>query len=224
MPGSPDFWAWHPANSIIIGNNDVKVTMKSFEDVVEDLPEWIELWRESCVGRLTDKLCHYDLPYVGNRYSQRLGRLQLAVSVFTCKNSLCPDEQYGWGPQEHNYLFYPEYLHHRCNSIRWKEWTKPDDDEEALALGKGYQKGFVRKKWTCEKLQFDDTASNVVRKIIEACGWDWKAMTVEELDELDPRLVCLKCSWGHWCDGERRVTVRSWRVAVCNISITYAAI
>jgi hypothetical protein len=108
-------------------------------------------------------------------------------------------------------LYYPQYLHHRCNSITFKQFNKADDDELALSLGSGYHGELIRQKWTCEKLEF---ASGVVRKIIETCGWNWKTMTAKELDKLDPRLVCLKCTWGHRCDGERRVTVRNWRSAV----------
>jgi len=53
-----------------------------------------------------------------------------------------------------------------------------------------------------------------VRTIILACGWNPETMTVGRMDELDPRLVCLKCSHGYKCDGERRVRVFSWRKMV----------
>ena len=219
MPASPEFWAWYPVKAILNNPNEVEVTSMSFEDVLQDIPEWIIAWRKARIDELTDKIRIYDLPYVGARYSNQLSRMKLAACVFTCGQAMCPSERHSWGWQEHGYLYYPEYLHHRCNRIRWKQSRKPDDEEAALSLGKGYHKEFVRKMWTSGKLEFDEKASSVVRKIMETCGWNWKTMTVEELDRLDPRLVCLKCSWGHRCDGERRVTVRNWRAAVCDAFI-----
>ena len=114
-------------------------------------------------------------------------------------------------------MYYPEYLHHRCNRIRLRDWSDPDEDEPALSLGKGYHQyedRVVRQQWNSEKLEYDKDASRVIKKILQTCGWDWKTMTVGKLDQLDPRLVCLKCTYGHRCDGERRVSVRSWRSAV----------
>ena len=216
LPSSPDFWKWHPVKRIINSPNGVDVIVRSFETVLPDIPEWIVSWREGRIDELIDKIRIYDLPYVGNRYSSRLARLELAVSVFTCKQPMCPDDKNISGWQEHVYLYYPEFLHHRCNNIRWKDWRKSGDDEAALSLGKGYDK-FIRNVWTAEKLQFNEKASMVVRKIVESCGWDWKIMTVAELDRLNPGLVCLRCTWGCRCDGERRFTVRGWRASVRDI-------
>jgi len=161
------------------------------------------------------KLDIKDLPYAGE-YLHGLQQMRLAVSVFTCQKGLChndPDE----AAKPHQYMYYPEYLHHRCNRIRRIDWADPDEEAPPLSLGSGYRSGVVRQPWSCEDLEYDEKASRVVKKILQACGWDWKTMTVKELDKLDPRLVCLKCTYGHRCDGERRVSVRNWRNAVRNI-------
>lgn len=214
MPGSPEFWSWYPVKTIIESPNDTLVTRKSFNDVLGDIYRWIITWRESRIQELIFKFRVEGLPYAGDHYGHQLARLELAVCVFTCQRHLCPNQKEDWSWHEHNYLYYPEYLHHRCNSISWKQWNKPNDDEAALSLGVGYGDQFIRQKWTCDKLEFASKASMVVRKIIETCGWNWKTMTAAQLDKLDPRLICLKCTWGHRCDGERRVTVRDWRSAV----------
>jgi hypothetical protein len=214
MPGSPDFWSWYPVRTIIESPNDTVVTTENFDDILEDISKWIVSWREARIQELVFKTRMHGLPYPGDRFLSQLAQLQLAVCVVTCQRHLCPDEEHGWGVQEHNFLYYPEYLHHRCNAITWRQQNKPDEGEAALSLGSGYPKQFIRQKWSSEKLEFDGKASGVVKKIIETCGWNWKTMTAKELDKLDPRLVCLKCTWGHRCDGEWRVTVRNWRSAV----------
>lgn len=72
----------------------------------------------------------------------------------------------------------------------------------------------MQQEWSTDDLELDKKASQTVRNIIDACDLDWREVTVSELDNLDPRLVCLKCSYGNRCDGERPMMVRSWRESV----------
>lgn len=145
----------------------------------------------------------------------------LATMVFTCtvKNScLCSftdaDDRFS-EPQTH-YMYFPEYLHHRCNTIHLRNPSKDGRLKPALRLGFGYPfpQHVMRAPWSADALVFDDKASQLVSKIVRACGMDPSTTTVNELDNRDPRVVCLKCTYGHRCDGERSVEVRSWRVAV----------
>ena len=93
----------------------------------------------------------------------------------------------------------------------------------AKILGRGYtvldnfgsgSRTVIRQKWSCAQLHFDAKASGIVKKILQACGLDWQTTTALELDHLVPRLVCLKCSGGNKCNGDRIMYVRGWRNAV----------
>ena len=65
-----------------------------------------------------------------------------------------------------------------------------------------------------DKLVFASRASRTVRNILAVCNLDHEKTTAQDLDKLDPRMVCLKCSFGARPDGERRIPVWSWRNAV----------
>ncbi|KAG2107051.1 uncharacterized protein F5147DRAFT_220562 [Suillus discolor] len=136
---------------------------------------------------------------------------RLAVAVFTCTGWLCDDI-----PEPNDsprYMYFPEYLHHRCNRIRRRAWNELDPPN-TFAMGQGYPGNTVQREWSMDDLELDKKASQTVRNIIDACDLDWTEVTVSELDNLDPRLVCLKCSYGNHCDGERPMMVRSWRESV----------
>jgi len=69
------------------------------------------------------------------------------------------------------------------------------------------------------KLRFDEKASKTVKNLLEAAGLDEQEVTAAQMDELQLRFVCLKCSHGRQCDGERRVRVWAWREAVRSFAI-----
>jgi hypothetical protein len=220
MPGAADFWQWQPVSALINRpHSEPDVTLEQFQAISDIIPAFFEFWRHESMMDIMMELDIKDLPYAGD-HLRRLQQMRLAVSVFTCQKLLCHNDICE-AEKPHQYMYYPEYLHHRCNRIRRIKWADPDETAPPLSLGNGYRSGVVRQPWSCEYLEYDEKASRVVKKILLACGWNWKTMTVKELDKLDPRLVCLKCTYGHRCDGERRVSVRSWRNAVRNtISIS----
>ncbi|KAG6856112.1 hypothetical protein H0H87_007326 [Tephrocybe sp. NHM501043] len=117
-------------------------------------------------------------------------------------------------------LFYPEFLYHACNSIcRRKGFHKKDeyalwvlDHNKKLGVGREYR-CCRRDMWSSEHLILHHKAQGVVRSILEACSLSSKT-TVAKLDELEPRLICLKCTHGGKADGERICSVWSWRNAV----------
>ncbi|KAF5313297.1 hypothetical protein D9619_002336 [Psilocybe cf. subviscida] len=74
-------------------------------------------------------------------------------------------------------------------------------------------RGIYQKGWSHDDLVFDELASRTTLDILEACGMSTMT-TVAELDERDPRVVCLRCSFGASCDGERSMRVMGWREAV----------
>ncbi|KAJ7657993.1 hypothetical protein B0H17DRAFT_1097587 [Mycena rosella] len=148
--------------------------------------------------------------------SSHLRGLRLAACVFTCEDlshihSSIEHYQNGSYPA----LFYPEFLHHPCATVARRE---PDDDEDAPfnPLFKA-SRDFAycrRKEWSSDSMFFDEKASRAVKRILEACGLDHRTVTTEEMDTLDPRFICLKCSYGAKCDGQRPRQVMPWRNAV----------
>ncbi|KAF6753210.1 hypothetical protein DFP72DRAFT_902203 [Ephemerocybe angulata] len=123
--------------------------------------------------------------------------------------------------EEHEPMWFPEFLHHGCCKLRHRtvdEMQNPLYNEYAivnrLRIDRLSRLTLRRDKWSgAERLVFDDKASDVVKKILKASGLSVKTK-VGELDKIDPKLVCLKCTYGGKCDGERRVTVRTWRNSV----------
>ncbi|KAJ6458962.1 hypothetical protein DFH09DRAFT_1500942 [Mycena vulgaris] len=91
----------------------------------------------------------------------------------------------------------PEFFHHPCTTVARRE---PGDDTDApfnplleASNGLPYCR---RKEWSTDSLFFDEKASRAVKKILEACGWDYRVVTTEDMDILDPWFICLKCSYG----------------------------
>ncbi|KAF9480601.1 hypothetical protein BDN70DRAFT_603950 [Pholiota conissans] len=114
-------------------------------------------------------------------------------------------------------MWYPQFLHHQCASMTERpQFEKYAKMNECLSMQKEYAH-CRHAPWDPEALEFDERASQATKNILDACGMDWKTTTTKELDELDPRVVCLKCSelFGSRCDsGERQVQVWCWRDAV----------
>ena len=66
-------------------------------------------------------------------------------------------------------------------------------------------------------LIFWDSVSNIIRNIIIKLGLDPYATTDADLDSLDPRLFCLKCTPKLSKDGTACRVARSWRSCVSNV-------
>lgn len=215
MPSPVDILEWDEVKSIVKSPNDAKVTIEMFAILFDDkLADFIRDWAKDQLARLS-VLCSDYIPRPW--LLCHLQRIQMAVSVFTClgdMHELEPD----YVPDAYYPMWYPEFLHHSCNSICWKHLAEGKKNEtlnknDSLEV-KRCVKGCRRKAWSPELLSFDEKASRVVRGILKACGLDPGTTTTAMLDGLDPRLVCLKCSFGVTPDGERRFSVWSWRNAV----------
>jgi hypothetical protein len=217
-PSIPEFWERHDVKAIIQLPSHIPVNATNFSEVEKRIPAWISQWRESKKRDIYYRADVNDLPWARLNETQE-SHLNLAVCVFTCSKYLCfkKEEEEDHDNMKYYPMFYPEYLHHRCNRICRINWEIRDDedpDNPSLRLGPGYPRHTQRQAWSSEELVFDEKASKVARKIVEACGWNWQVMKAEEMDKRDPRIVCMKCTYGHKCDGERIVTVMTWRKAV----------
>ncbi|KAG0706614.1 hypothetical protein DFH29DRAFT_900438 [Suillus ampliporus] len=224
MPTAADLFGMPDVHNIVELPAHLTITAEDFQPFREKLPDKIEVWQRCTREDLRSSLVwnyeidtppHRDWDWdcswswkprtIDNNYER------LAVAVFVCPGWLCEDI-----PEPNDsprYMYYPEYLHHRCNRIRRRMWDELDPPN-TFAMGQGYPGSTVQQEWSCIDLDFDKKASRTVRNILDACGLDWRQVTAPELDDLDPRLVCLKCSYGNCCDGERFMVVRSWRESV----------
>ncbi|KAH6903613.1 hypothetical protein BKA70DRAFT_1300413 [Coprinopsis sp. MPI-PUGE-AT-0042] len=112
-------------------------------------------------------------------------------------------------------MWFPEFMHHGCNTLVTRPILEKELElDECMVVERFPGSSTKRGPWKRDHLTFDWKASVVVNHILLACGLDWKETTTKQLDELDPRVVCLKCNFGQRCDGERRCSVMSWRYAV----------
>ncbi|KAG1800415.1 uncharacterized protein HD556DRAFT_1265557 [Suillus plorans] len=212
MPTAADLFGMRQVRDIVELPAHLTVTAEDFQPVCEELFKLVDTWKRCNAHDLrSDLLWRLEIhpPYWLDRLSVQCERL--AVAVFTCTGWLCDNI-----PEPNDsprYMYFPEYLHHRCNRIRRRAWNELDP-ANTFAMGQGYPGNTVQQEWSTDDLELDKKASQTVRNIIDACDLDWREVTVSELDNLDPRLVCLKCSYGNRCDGERPMMVRSWRESV----------
>jgi hypothetical protein len=212
MPTAADFFGMPQIRDIVELPADVTITVENFQPICKRLSRIIDHWRCCTIYDLrSDLLWRLEIHPPYSQDPRFIECEKLAVAVFTCKAWLCEDiPEPNHSPR---YMYFPEYLHHRCNRIRRQSWDELDPPN-TIAMGQGYPGSTVQREWSTDDLEFDKKASQTVKNIIHACDLDWRVATVSELDDLDPRLVCLKCSYGNRCDGERPMIARSWRESV----------
>ncbi|KAF7303133.1 F-box domain-containing protein [Mycena kentingensis (nom. inval.)] len=178
MPGAPDFWAIKPVYLLLQQPADVTIDSASFEALLPDMPDLISTWRTNLARKLV--LCHKDLA------PGQADDLQLAKCVFKCTHcraggglSMLFGMSRGAVAQP---LFWPRVLSHRCNSHQdeFLPWLMSSSGKAT--------------EWSTRSLEFDKEAAKVVVKIVEACGLDPDATTVQEMDDLDARFACHDCA------------------------------
>lgn len=211
MPSPVDILEWDEVKSIAKLPSDVNVPIERFETLFDQcLPKFLEEWRNLQMSTLSASCSrHISEPQVSP--------IELAVCVFTCEgqvHELEPD----FDPDAYSPMWHPEFLHHSCNSIciKFQGHGKQNAilDRNINVTVKQRFEYCRRKAWSPELLRFDEKASRVVRSILKGCSLDHATTSTVMLDKLDPRLVCLRCSFGAKPDGERKFSVWSWRGAV----------
>jgi hypothetical protein len=196
-----------------------EVVLKDFEAVTADLPSMLQTWR--CQHILTlAKHAFPDASYLD--YDAACARLQLATTVFECKGDEDLHEPPGACGEplalqsEHGFLWWPHALHHGCcradSRVDACERARTQGDA-ARALGPGYDYA-LRKPLDWTPLCRSSSAGGVAAQVVRACGKDPAYTTAAEMDALDPRLMCLKCTQGARADGKRVECVRGWRSSV----------
>uniref|UniRef100_A0A0W0FTM3 F-box domain-containing protein n=1 Tax=Moniliophthora roreri TaxID=221103 RepID=A0A0W0FTM3_MONRR len=227
FPSPIDFWFWRPIKELIDSPSTETVKF-DFHDI--NIAPFVNRWIEEKMS----ELCRL-LRFSDEFWYARPADLKRATCVFSCThhqfhrfpNNLWPEGHYPC-------MWFPEFIHHPCNALEWKshdpgdveyleisaeddQYTRIDKDVRAgasLEIGAEFPGRYWRRRqWSTKWLTYDEKASRTVRNILDACGMDRKA-TVESVDEADPRVVCLKCSFGAKPDGVRRYPILTWRGAV----------
>ncbi|KAJ7103187.1 hypothetical protein B0H15DRAFT_811322 [Mycena belliarum] len=193
------------------------ISPASFTSVFSSMSGLIMRWE----AKKLHELCRFntlsaEIPFSCSPTSRDLGALRLAACVFTCEDE---SKIHPWIEHYQNgvypAMYYPEFLHHPCTTVARRE--RGDDKDAPFNPLFEASKDFHyhrRKEWSTHSLFFDEKASRAVKRLLEACGLDYRIVTVEEMDSADPLFICLKCSYGAKCDGQRPRKVFSWRNAV----------
>ncbi|KAG7100090.1 hypothetical protein E1B28_001871 [Marasmius oreades] len=221
IPNPIDVWFWNPVKTVVEEPSDVVVNDQSFGQPMLGFPAFLRRWQ----GEKQDELVRLlPFPMAGDLWYARPQHLRLAICVLSCTSSFhCEFDE--WPERHYPCMWFPEFLHHPCNTLERRacrynfadgEKQDPIDKEVQRApclRADNEFKGFRRRKWSTKWVAFDQKASRTVQNILKACGMSLHT-TTEQLDAADPRVVCLKCTYGAKCDGERRFPVLTWRTAV----------
>ncbi|KAK7051558.1 hypothetical protein VNI00_004537 [Paramarasmius palmivorus] len=228
LPSPIDFWFFDPVRQLIESPSSVEVSFDSLN--MYAISGFVNKWTEEKMS----ELCRL-LRFSRDFWYAQPADLKRAVCVVTCSHEdfhhRFSDKL--WPEGHYPCMWFPEFLHHPCNALDWQSSdsdtdylkTKPGEDE-ATRIDRDVRTGaslrvevefprqwWRRRQWSTKWLSYDEKAAKTVRNILDACSLDRMA-TVEEVDQADPRIICLKCSFGAKPDGERRFPVLTWRGAV----------
>ncbi|KAJ6520179.1 hypothetical protein C8R45DRAFT_954166 [Mycena sanguinolenta] len=186
-----------------------------FTRVYESLDSKISRWEEGKIRELSDQAAigPSSAWWRCRSPSDDMKTLQLAACVFSCEDKRSTHHAF---PHYHNVypvMWYPEFLHHPCNTTG-KYISNEDVPDNALFDSPKPTHWCRRSEWTSCSIFWDTKASRAVKRVLEACGEDYRVVTTQDMDEKDPRFICLKCSYGAKCDGQRPRKVMGWRKAV----------
>jgi hypothetical protein len=218
QPTPADFCLSLPAVRALVDRPvEDKVLRADFTALVPQLPMMLDSWRRQQICALAEHAFDERL-----EYASASERLQLATTVFHCAEvmtvHLPPDardvdieEQ-----SEHSLFWWPHVLHHGCCRTKIVDMCALEEanGDPAHKLGAGFLTCTLRAPLEWKSLRFSDIASAIAERVVRACGRDPATATAAEMDKLDARLVCLKCSYGAQPDGERVMCVRGWRSSV----------
>ncbi|KAF8958278.1 hypothetical protein BDZ97DRAFT_1762293 [Flammula alnicola] len=237
MPGPADILEFAVIERLL--NTPDETDLKLQSDIVPFLEHHIqpaiETWRlntlRSLWVRAADSRVCAELEWsIWCPLSTMQANLALAVVVFRCARGVhwVYDEKRikddalfpaGTSPRDARderapCMWFPEFLFHPCNAVKRYSFDEDRAGEHKNLDVHGEYAWCRRDRWTMEFLPFDAKASRATRNILDACGMDYASTTTAELDGRDPRLACLKCTFGARCDGQRKVRVWAWRDAV----------
>jgi len=238
MPGPADILELPDVQYLIKQYGNENISEEDMEDLVADFPALTQRWTREKIQSLYRAVESPTRPswdwldnvtYFGDT-KKKEETLKLAAIVFRCKRqSIHWLYEEKWAKDEgipvshaadppdmrEPCMWYPEFLFHPCCTTIFTPHNENRAGEHVyLRVHKEYS--YCRRAvWNVpDRLEFDEKASRIVRNLLDSAGLKWERTTVEEIDKLDLRFVCMKCTFGNKCDGSRRVRVWPWRDAV----------
>ncbi|KAJ7269374.1 hypothetical protein B0H12DRAFT_1095502 [Mycena haematopus] len=191
----------------------VVISPASFTRVFKSLSRAISKWEEEKIQELGEQVPIGPSSGWYSSVSDDMKSLRLAACVFTCEDK--PSIHHAF-PHYHNVypaMWFPEFLHHPCNTTGQYIHSEDVPHNPLFDAPKPIH-WCSRKKWSSNSIFFDKKASRAVERVLETCGLDYNVVTTQEMDEIDPWFICLKCSYGAKCDGQRPRKTMGWRNAV----------
>lgn len=194
IPGVPDF-AMHPRiRAILEQPEDVVVTGSSFTDLESYLPFVSLDWFHAVRNRLL-KIIHGS----GHTNALRLELLELATTWFFC-------------PSCNKSLSFPRVLHHYCAQRQGGPFPEPTDAEGSLWNAIWWSTS--QTPWNCRsELTYDRRYPPIAAHLVSLCDKDPVSTTAQTMDDLDPRFVCIRCTFNEKRMHKDFVSM-SWRRAV----------
>ena len=113
MPSPVDILNWMPVKALVDLPSEEDVSPLQFAKLFqEELSGFIRAWRDRQLRAIVRE-CSYEIQLVWRNPS---AMLQLAICVFSCSGTIHLDAP-EYDPKMYTLMWYPEFLHHSCNSI-----------------------------------------------------------------------------------------------------------
>lgn len=189
-----------------------QITDRELEGLTPHIADITASWRESADQCLLDLLPQLrSRKGKGKQISTR--SLELATSFFKCY----------WCTEP---ISYPRILMHECLRVRseTEDADEEDTDEEDEKIEE-FSQNIVDSVWAQmpfwfgtgwnegnDEITFDDEASGFARVIVKACGQNPDKVTFDQMNEIDARVECLRCS--NSGGRNRKRLVMNWTTAV----------
>ncbi|KAH8836025.1 hypothetical protein DL96DRAFT_104662 [Flagelloscypha sp. PMI_526] len=220
-----DLYRKKSLKTILEKEGDDDVTAEDFKPFFSELAKKLPLW---CYSQRQDLAYSLDLTSFFESIGEWNGHwdhysksqyLDLAVVVVTCDTP--PFWCHGCNERDMKlrpWMWYPHFLHDTCTTFcrrrhaKWDKKATESDRDSTLHVDGGHSLRIT--EFNTDTLTFDVKAAKIVVNLLRLCQMNPRETTVKQMDELPARFVCLKCNFGHQCDGDRRVTVMNWRAAV----------
>ncbi|KAK7037980.1 F-box domain-containing protein [Favolaschia claudopus] len=148
---------------------DAYTTEEGFQELVHDLPQLFEKWRESNILKL--------LPLLPQNNEDSRDFLNRATTFFRCRGCIEP-------------IGYPRILAHSC-LFELQHGHRNRDDHIALLCT-----NLDSVPWNHDGkgVSYYPTAEASAQSVVRACGLDVYMTTTQDMDDVSPWLSCLRCS------------------------------
>ena len=192
FPKPSQFALLQAVRDIVDNPNNGVITLASFDKLKVDLPGMVNIWKTEATAALITVIndsVSFDIPLDSD-----LSKLAIGL-FFCCEKPECPL----WScPRT-----YPAILRDGCKEVKF---TSDPTDIYTTTVGQFYADSGCH--------QYPKWFFQVLKRIIEVCGYNPRVATVQNMDELDIRLVCADTT----CSSEEHIqgvdTLYTWRSAV----------